>query len=184
MASPDDIWRSAAISTAAARRPQAAGASAGHCCCELCGIACCTQRDLDIHLRSNRHALQQFGLLMRQGHMLTANTHDVHVSQLPDPLPPVAPGDAVTHTLTATNLGATAVSLRHVGLLQPMEGVTLHDSARVTAAGGGVRGAEVVLEGGESHSVTVLLAPTFMGLIRGVVLFDFGAFQVRMRLAR
>ncbi len=186
-ATPSDIWRAAAVATAAARRPQAAaGARAGRFSCELCGVMCNSQNDLNTHLRSNRHALQQFGLLMRQGHMLTANTHNVHVSQLPEPLPPVAPGEAVAYTLTATNLGATAVSLRHVGLLQPMEGVTLHDSEGVAAASAGVggRGTEVVLERGEAHSVTVLLAPTFMGLIRGVVLFDFGAFQVRVQHAR
>lgn len=184
-ASPSDIWRAAAVTTAAARRPQVAGARKSPFCCQLCGIMCHAQTSLEQHLRSNRHALQQFGLLMRQGRMLTANTHNVHVSQLPDPLPPVAPGEAVAYTLTVTNLGAAAVSLRRVGLLQPLEGVTVHDSAGVAAASAGIGGggAEVVLERGEAHSVTVLLAPTFMGLIRGVVLFDFGAFQVRVQRA-
>ena len=62
-------------------------------------------------------------------------------------------------------------------LLQPVEGLSLWDPHGVTRLPSPA--ASVLLNKGVSYTVTLIVAPAFIGVMRGVVLLDFGSCQVR-----
>ncbi len=65
---------------------------------------------------------------------------------------------------------------RSARLLQPVEGLSLWDPHGVTRLPRPV--ASVLLTVGVSYSITLIVAPSHIGLMRGVVLLDFGSSQV------
>ncbi|PNH11314.1 putative helicase [Tetrabaena socialis] len=144
--------------------------------CELCSAWFASHGGLLAHCQSSRHQLRQYYLLMRQANLLTADTNNVLVARLPDPLPSMEPGTSASYTLTVTNLSGSTQTLRGVRLLQPVDGVSLHDAYGVTASAVGP--AAVELGHGASYGIDVVLSPRFLGVMRGLIMFDFGAFQV------
>ncbi|KAG2433768.1 hypothetical protein HXX76_008129 [Chlamydomonas incerta] len=144
--------------------------------CELCSEWLPNPNELKLHLRSRYHAVRQCAMLLRGGDLLGANAGGVVISTLPDPLPALEPGTAADYDFTITNLSGAVQSLARVRLLQPVDGLQLHDAHGVSGAGAGpAPAAGVSLPHGASYSVTVRLAPRFRGVMRGVVVFEFGS---------
>ncbi|KAG2499969.1 hypothetical protein HYH03_002254 [Edaphochlamys debaryana] len=133
--------------------------------CELCGVWLADQPAIDVHMRSNRHMIRYCYLLARAANLHLASPRNVLISQLPEPLPAVPPGEQASYTITLTNLAEDEgeVTLHGVRLLQAVDGVSLHDTRGVTD------GRPVVLPYGSSYAVELRLAPRFLGLMRGAV---------------
>ncbi|KXZ53363.1 hypothetical protein GPECTOR_7g1259 [Gonium pectorale] len=175
-ASPDDIRRLVAT---ALNKPEDSLHS-----CELCGEWFPEQAGLRAHLRSSRHQVRQYGLLVRQSNLLNADAGGVSVSCLPDPIPPLEVGAQVAYKLTVTNLSGAGVQLRRVFMLQPLDGVSLEDVWGVAAASAaGPLATPPMLPHGSEYDVVVHLRPRFLGLLRGLIVFDLGRCQLVRSLA-
>ncbi|GFR52025.1 hypothetical protein Agub_g14449, partial [Astrephomene gubernaculifera] len=116
---------------------------------------------------------------------------NVTVSALPQPLPPVPPGSTASHTFQITNHGPGAVKLRSVRFLTPPPPpptpppasfgmpppppipppMRLEDNHGASAQ---PLQQVVWLPEGATYQVRLILAPRALGLMRNVVIFDFG----------
>ncbi|KAG2483250.1 hypothetical protein HYH03_017848 [Edaphochlamys debaryana] len=143
--------------------------------CDICGLLFTTRNTFDIHMRSNRHAIRQYFLLARAGNLHLANPRNVLISQLPEPLPALSPGQHAAHSINITNLSHEGdVTLHCVRFLQPVDGASLHDIYGVTSSSSR---RSVQIPYGTSYTIELRLAPRFLGIMRGVIMFDFGPFQ-------
>jgi hypothetical protein len=103
-------------------------AAAGLYCCTLCGKVFNGENSHKIHILSAAHRTKTYYLLLKRGEGLQADTPGVSVSQLPVPLPAVAPEGSANHQITIKNSGgAGARTLYRCGAVR-------HDMARQQAA--------------------------------------------------
>ncbi|KXZ53358.1 hypothetical protein GPECTOR_7g1254 [Gonium pectorale] len=163
--SPDDIRR---LMATALHKPEDSLHS-----CELCGQWFTCRQALNVHLRSHRHRIRLFSLLLRSSNLIDADIGEVSITRLPEPIPPIEPGSAVSYRLTITNHSASNLELRRVFMLQPVDGVTLiddHGVATASASGSSARGSAIVLPYSCVYHVFVQLKPRFLGLMRGLIL--------------